>query len=184
MDGIPLRGRDGPADRASTPHSTALNRNHAGAHATPTSGRGSPARSREPAPGRQSSALASPRGGTRTGSSVPLSSGELDQSTRAESAFGVDVARDGANQPSPTVTSCRVPGRLVLSAVTGLRAIGGFVPYAPSEAIGNRRARACSPRQQYMAGIPDTFACRSGGTFVVLVANNPHRGMRVTCALC
>lgn len=62
----------GPSPRRQIgPFVRQLNRS-VGAHTDAISGRGSPARSRKPAPGRQHPALAGPRGGSRTGSSVPL----------------------------------------------------------------------------------------------------------------
>ena len=51
-------------------------------HPDATSGHHWPARSRQPAPGHQPPAHASPPGGTITGNSVPLSYSELDQSTQ------------------------------------------------------------------------------------------------------
>jgi hypothetical protein len=171
MDGIPLRGRDGPADRASTPHSTALNRNHAGAHATPTSGRGSPARSREPAPGRQSSALASPRGGTRTGSSVPLSSGELDQSTRAESAGSAEPPLAGRLSRLRWVTrgmitrACRSSSTWIPWACPA-REVRGFCEPAEAPQAGGT---AADPRKNVTGGTAHS------GTLVVRVKGAENR---------
>ena len=89
LEGLFLTAQAAPPRRQIGPFVRQLNRS-AGAHTHAISGHGSPARSRKPAPGRQHPALASPRGGPRTGSSVPLSCGELDKSTqrRIGGAYG------------------------------------------------------------------------------------------------